>query len=250
MAGSFGQVSSDRSTPTSAPAPTAHTTAAITIKYDLPVNLAIGRVYLADVSGRAETHKSFVSGKGELKWDDLPEGTHEIGRALEVGIGANIQTLRFDVRTIKIKAGENHLEEFPIAGSHPLRGRAVVLDGQPLPLTFVIIRSTTEAPREPRRYHGGAPAIDVQVCDSAGRFETSSLKAGNYIIEVETYIAEPNLKFISVRKPTSFGRAEFSIVAESAPAPIVIEVQNPPGNVPRGIAWPVQIRRSTSQPSS
>jgi hypothetical protein len=159
-----------------------------------------------------------VTNGGEVLIDHLAPGTYDLARYVEAGRSGFF----CDRTTVIVEAGKTAEAEFVRKEGTAVRGRVTGLDENEKIESATVRVIPDDAKVKEDRF---PPTVDV-VALVDGKFKTSRLLPGNYVVQVDVFLPEPPNQRgrLGMRGPDYTGRQTVSVPASGEGPEIVVEV--------------------------
>ncbi|HUS48018.1 MAG TPA: carboxypeptidase-like regulatory domain-containing protein [Phycisphaerae bacterium] len=178
---------------------------------------------------------------------DLTPGEYDVCRQVEgLRVGDMGHGSLCDRGTLKVEPGKTAKLEFIRAKGSRVSGQAIGLKEANIAGAFITVRPE-KATGDPRsRDEWKLPVYDALTCGADGRFKTSRLVPGSYLVVAEAYKPESRdeMRRTGRRLPSMIGTAKVTVPESGEPKPVRIELK-PLKAVPTGRATQPTAERST-----
>jgi hypothetical protein len=205
------------------------------VKYDIEGAAAVGTLHLHIKSwempgwkGVDSMDRPKVNNGGEIVIDHLAPGKYDFARMVETGHSTHF----CDRMTVIVESGKTAEAEFVRKEGAAVRGIVTGLDSTEKIETATARVRAAEVPKgEPEMF---APTFDaVALVD--GKFKTSKLSPGNYVVHVDVFLPEPQTggrERMGLRMPSYSGEKSVTVPASGEGPEIVVEIKRRKVEVP------------------
>jgi hypothetical protein len=174
-----------------------------------------------------------VPNQGQIVLTNLSPGTYDFARTKPLSTGTGAGRVPYERCTVVIEAGQTQRVDLVRSAGFPIYGTVTGMADTGAPGAYIYVRSVEATGELGKDFN--LPLFDEMTCARDGGFHTARLLPGTYMVTVEAY-APPaplpphsrNVETTAIRVPSHLGSAKVTVTADSAPAPVKIELRPRP----------------------
>jgi hypothetical protein len=212
--------------------------ATLVVRYDIPgdteqaqLRLELKTWEMPGWAGNRSVIEPLVSNQRQIVLTNLAPGTYDFFRDKRLMAAGEFDSAGCERATLVLQSGQVQNVDWVRATGFPVAGEITGFQDAGFSAAFIKVR-----PAEPT----GAvldmarelPVYDAVACGQDGRFQTARLSPGNYTLVAEAYRPIPPEDIPTAdegreRMPMTVGKAQVTVSADAAPAPVRIELRPP-----------------------